>query len=217
MTNRTFTALFATAAMCAAVSAMPAVAGEGRTDLKAHEHGRGAFNLAIDGTKVSVELKAPAHDIVGFEHEARTKAQKAAIAQAMAKLKGGKDIFVLPASAGCTLTSVDVDVEREGGDDHDDHGHGHKHAKKKKKKAHDHDHDHGHGKKAEEAEAVHAEFHAEYTMKCKSPGAINTIAFPYFKSFKRAEALKVNVIGPRGSKAYDVGPKAPTVSLGGLI
>jgi len=44
----------------------------------AHEHGRGTLNIALEGTRLSMELEAPGADIVGFEHRAKTKKQKAA-------------------------------------------------------------------------------------------------------------------------------------------
>ena len=45
----------------------------------AHAHGHGKVNIAIEGQRLSIELEAPGADIVGFEHEAKTAAEKAAV------------------------------------------------------------------------------------------------------------------------------------------
>ena len=68
------TAVFALAGALAATAAV----AEERRELGAHEHGHSTLTIAVEGTRVAMELSAPGADIVGFEHAAETDEQKAA-------------------------------------------------------------------------------------------------------------------------------------------
>ena len=188
-----------------------AMAEEKHRQLDAHEHGHGSFNVAIEGKRVSMELEAPGADIVGFEHKARSKKQKAAVSKAKKSLKRLAKVVELPKAAGCKVMKVSVELHIEG-DDHDDHGH------KKKKAKHSHGHKHGHKKEAKkEAEESHSEFHAAYQLTCKSPENLVSLAFPYFKNFKGAKELEVSVVGPKSQKKFEVGRDSAKINLGGII
>jgi len=115
----------------ALILSTPAFADDVR-QLDAHVHGIGEFNMAIDGTDVAMELHAPGFDIVGFEHAAKSDADRAAIQTALQVLAAPLDLFVPPAAASCVVTGTSVSLEAE--EDHDSHDHG--------EHAHD-DHDHG--------------------------------------------------------------------------
>jgi hypothetical protein len=194
---------------------MSAVAGEKHRQLGAHEHGHGNFNIAIEGKRVSMELEAPGADIVGFEHKAETKEQKAAVSSAEEKLKDIANVVELPAAAGCKLEKTSVELKVDAGD-HD----GHKHEKEAAEKGHDHGHGHGHGDKDdkhEAKEASHSEFHAEYALTCASPGKLVELSFPYFNNFKGAEKLEVSVVGPKSQKRFEVERDTGKINLGGII
>jgi hypothetical protein len=53
----------------------------------------------------------PGDDIVGFEHAARTQAQRSAINAAKIKLSAPLQLFALPAAASCTVTKANVVIE----------------------------------------------------------------------------------------------------------
>ena len=189
-------------------------AEEKHRQLDAHEHGHGSFNVAIEGKRVSMELEAPGADIVGFEHKARSKKQKAAVSKAKKSLKNLAKVVELPAAAGCKVTKAKVELHIEG-DDHHDHGRGHK---KKKKAKHSHGHGHGHKKEAkQETEETHSEFHAAYNLTCKAPEKLVSLSFPYFKNFKGAKELKVSVVGPKSQKRFEVERDSAKINLGGII
>ena len=75
----------------------------------AHEHGVGQLNVAVEGEEVEIELVAPGADIVGFEHEAESDADKAAIAEATEVLADGNALFIFPAEAECKLEEAEVE------------------------------------------------------------------------------------------------------------
>ncbi len=166
--------------------------------LGAHEHGRGSLGIAIEGNTVSMELKAPGADIVGFERPAKSKKEKAAVEAAKKKLAAALKLFVPPADAGCKLTSAKVELEIEDAHGGDAGG-----------KKHDHGHDH--------KDDSHSEFHAQYGLTCSAPERLTGLTFDYFKAFKGANALEVQVIGPKGQTKYDVTRKKPALELAGVI
>ncbi len=95
----------------------PAIAADdGRAELGAHEHGAGVFNMAMEDNTVAIELEAPGADIVGFEHKARSDADRAAVQKARTILGDLKNVAELPEAARCELKSADVELH--GGDGH---------------------------------------------------------------------------------------------------
>lgn len=210
-----------------------ALAGESRS-LGAHEHGVGHFNLAIEGSEIAMELEAPGADIVGFEHAAKSEADRAAIEDAEARLADAISLFVLPAAAGCSLASAEValigDHDHDDDHDQDDHGHddhahdnhGHdEHAHNDDHDDHDHDDhghddhghdDHGHG---HDEHAGHSEFHAEYRLTCSDPSQLTRLEFAYFEAFPNAQSLEVQMIGADGSHGFEATRAEPVIELPG--
>ncbi|MEO1793425.1 MAG: DUF2796 domain-containing protein [Pseudomonadota bacterium] len=207
----------------AALTALPmttALAGDDHDDghkehtqLSAHMHGEGKLNIAIEGKTIKVELMAPSADIVGFEYAPKTKKEKAAVADAKAKLEKASSVIELTSAAGCSLTNASVDVEREDEEEHAAHS-------KAKKSGHSdgHSHAHDHGKSAKKAdEAVHSEFHAEYEMTCSSTDQLAAVTFAYFKNFSGAKELDVSVVGPKGQQKFEVTAANAEINLGGMM
>jgi hypothetical protein len=145
----------------------------------AHQHGTGKLDIAIEGQTVSLALEAPADDIVGFEHMAKTPAEKATVEAAKAKLANPLALFDMPQAAGCTLQKSEVKFAAETTDKKDGH----------------------------------AEVTAEYTLNCTNTAEVKAIEFRYFKAFKGAEALNVNLVDPTGQTAFEVTRKKPRLDL----
>lgn len=81
----------------------------------AHEHGHGRLAIAVsaDG-RVEAEFEIPADSLYGFEREARTEEEAAAVEAAHARLADPDSLLLFPDRAGCRLASAQV-----GGDAHD--------------------------------------------------------------------------------------------------
>ena len=88
--------------LAAALGAAPAFAEEHR-ELGPHVHGHGTLNIAIEGSRVTMELEVPGMDIVGFEHAAKGNEQLAAVDKASKVLAGPLELFRMPAGAGCSV------------------------------------------------------------------------------------------------------------------
>lgn len=182
-------------ALIAVVAANPVLADEPR-QLDAHEHGVGALNIAIDGTTLSMELRAPGADIVGFEHAAESEIDRAAIDAAVATLATPLDLFLLPAAAECSVTQAGA---RLAGDTDHDHSASHE------------DHD------AHAEDSGHSEFHADYTLACGDTSALTEITFAYFDRFKNARELEVQIVTGSGAQAFEVERDAPVLDLRSLF
>ncbi|AXI56885.1 hypothetical protein SuNHUV7_36440 (plasmid) [Pseudoseohaeicola sp. NH-UV-7] len=178
-------------------------------DLGAHEHGHSALNIAIENGQIAMELEAPGADIVGFEYAAETAEDRAKLDTAIATLSKPLSLFVLPAAAGCTVTSSSAGLIDGHHDDHDDHAND-DHAKEEGD-------DHAHDDHAKEEEAGHTEFHAEYLLTCADPSAVNRIEFAFFEAFPNAQEVEVQMISDKGSQGFEVERDAPVLDLSGLI
>ena len=170
--------------------------------LGAHAHGQGKLNIAFEGRRIEMELEAPAADIVGFEHAARTPEQRTAIAKARAVLAKPLALFVLPAAAGCKVAEAKVRLIAGGHAHSHGHGHGHSHGKP--------------GAKADDASA-HSEFHAEYALTCAKPDLVQAIDFEYFKTFAGANELDVAIVAKKGQSKYKVTRDKPKLELTGMM
>ncbi|WP_193181348.1 DUF2796 domain-containing protein [Nisaea sediminum] len=170
------------AVLLAALAASPAAASETRSS-SAHEHGHGQLNIAIEGNSVLMELEIPGADIVGFEHEAKSDADKAAMTDAEKKLKDGAALFHFQ---GATCTFAQAQVE----DGHEDHG-----------------------KQPAAQEEQHSEFHVAYEISCDDASRLTGIEFPFFAVFPHSEELDVTVLGAQGQFKYEVERDTPMLPL----
>jgi len=180
------------------VAALPQSAAAQHRQLGAHEHGRGTLNIAIEGTRVSMELEAPGADIVGFEHAARTGRQKTQLEQAKKQLLAPQTLFKFPDAAGCVVAGASVDIESD---------------------EHEHEASGGAQKKHDDAaeERSHSNFHGQYSFTCNAPTAITAVDFGYFRAFAGAQKLEVNVITSKGQTAFEVTRAKPRIDLAGMM
>lgn len=70
-----------------------------------HRHDRARLDVALDGKRLSIELDAPAQNVVGFEYEPFTVPERQASEQATKWLQSGQGLFELPAEANCALAA----------------------------------------------------------------------------------------------------------------
>lgn len=192
------------------VAAAPLLAQETR-ELGAHVHGTSQVQIAVENNTVDIALQAPGMDIVGFEYEATTDADKAAVTAAIAALMQADLVITLDPAAGCTVQSTEAALH--GADDaHSDHDHDHDHDD-----SHDHDHDHDHDDSHDhdhaKEESGHSEFEAQYQFTCMSTAALGDISFPFFQTFPNATEIKVEYIADVGAGVADVTRDAPDLTL----
>lgn len=189
----------AVVALFALTTAGAAIAGEHR-HLGPHQHGRGTFTIAVDGTRLQLELDAPGHDIIGFEHAATSDADKRKLAEAGKVMSDPLKLFVVPESAGCKVVSAKAGLEDE-----------HEHDEAAAKEA-------GHDEHGEEHEGHHhSDFSASYELECAKPENIDGMTFKYFDAFPGAQELDVKIATPKGQTQQLVTRAKPQLSLDGLM
>ncbi|HDX8345099.1 TPA: DUF2796 domain-containing protein [Aeromonas dhakensis] len=163
----------------------------------AHEHGHGHLNLVLDGNQLMIELQAPAADLVGFEHAAKSDEEKAQYAKAVAQLKQPDALLRFDPAAGCTLTQQALQAAKE------DHDHDHDHDHQKSDGKHDeHQHD----------DAGHADMGAMYTYTCAEPAKLTGLEATLFSVYPSLEKLSVQGILPSGQTAAELTPSANKLS-----
>jgi len=187
-----------------ALSSLAFTAGASAQEQHVHEHGVGQLNLAIDGELVELELAAPGADIVGFEHEPATAAEKEAFASALAKLKNGAALFMFPDAAKCRLDEARVESEDMSEEQHEEE---HRHESAHEKDDHD---EAGHQKG--EADK-HAEFHVHYRFRCADAEQLTYIDVSYFNAFPAARELEVQALTPRGQKGGELTAASPRLTF----
>ncbi len=167
------------AALAAALPLAPGALAEGG---KPHVHGISTLLVAVESDGLIMELTAPGDDIVGFEHEAKTKRQKRAVRKALETLKTPSELFVINGAAGCRAETPEVILTLDGksSDEHD--------------KKHDHDHKAEADHKDDHDEEIHGEFRMQYHYKCQDVAKLTHIDLEIFDRFKRMQTVNVRLI-----------------------
>ncbi|WP_386679724.1 DUF2796 domain-containing protein [Loktanella sp. R86503] len=174
--------------------AIPAHAQDTR-QMDAHVHGVSALQVAVEGGTLTLDLTSPGMDVVGFEYEASTDADKDAVAAAIGQFLTPGDIVALPDAAGCRLVaaSAHLHLGDDHGDDHDDHDSHDDHAEE-----HD-DHDDHEGEAG-----THSAFHAAYTYECDTPDALTSLSFPFFDQFANAQEIEAEYVTAAGAGQVEI-------------
>ncbi len=181
-------------ALCLALPIMSEAQEVGR-QLGTHEHGKGFLNMALEGSRLMIELQAPGSDVARSESKPDSPERKAAVAAAIATLEKPTELFGLSPEAGCTATSAKAKMTIVGGDDH------------KHTVAADHD------KGEHNNHRGHSDYRGEYEFSCATPARLTTVELLYFKVFPRAEKLVIQLVGPKGQTQAEATTTKTIVSL----
>lgn len=176
-------------------STSQAVLAESQRHHAAHEHGAGQLNIAIDHTKLMIELSVPAMNIVGFEHAPIEKEDKDQVDQALNSLKDGLKLFAPSTAAQCSLISVKVDTGLVATEKHHENNHNEHHDSE--------DHD----------EETHADFEASYSFSCKQSEKLESLTLSLFSVFPGTHHLNTQVISNSGQSGAKLKAENPIVKL----
>ncbi|RTL71357.1 MAG: DUF2796 domain-containing protein [Hyphomicrobiales bacterium] len=187
-------------AASASLAAVAFAADDGHTEHGAHQHGHGTLTMAIENTTVSLELRVPGNDILGFEHPPATDQEKKLVAEAKVKLADALGMFGIPKDAGCAVTETDVHMHGGDHDGDDDEKEAQK-ADTGAQPAHTHE---------------HSAVHAKYTLTCRTPQAIKALDIALFAAFPGSQELDIVAVSEKGQAKVEATRKVPKVSLPGL-
>jgi hypothetical protein len=157
-----------------AVLFISASAMAGTVNHKPHVHGLAQVTLALEDEKSgTIDLDVPAESIYGFEHKARTKADKAAQATGLGILKAHPaSIVKLP--EGCEVKTEKVEMEAAG-----------------------HEEPHEKAEKGEH-EGEHADVNASYSVQCKESLKGKEASVGLFALFPHVKQASFQVLAPSG-------------------
>lgn len=90
---------------------------------RAHDHGVARLDVAVEPSRVVLDLDTPLDNIVGFERAPRTDAERDRAKAAMARLRDAAALFRIDPAAGCTVHKVELsapalDAAADGKDGH---------------------------------------------------------------------------------------------------
>jgi hypothetical protein len=74
----------------------------------AHVHGVAKLDIAVEATRLTVQLESPLDNLVGFERAPRTDGERKLVAAALAKLRAAQQVFAIDPAAQCTLANVEL-------------------------------------------------------------------------------------------------------------
>lgn len=167
-----------------------------RREQSAHEHGHGSLDVVADGDELAIQLRIPAMNVVGFEHEPSTDAQRQTVEAAIAAFRKAEKLFTPSEAANCRVEKVAVSLA------------GLEHHDSEKHSSHDSDtekHD----------EETHSELHAEYHFRCEAPEQLIRLTVNVFDYLDQAEELTARVVTPVSQSAKELRPGETVLMLGG--
>jgi hypothetical protein len=138
----------------------------------AHQHGHAELRVAFAGEQVDLLLESPAWNLLGFEHQPRTKEQRQKLdglrewvaANALINTEGGN----------CRVTTSELHTGWEGHEAHDDQGHD------------------------QDAHANHSDLEITQSLRCEALPDASTFTAPILDAFPTLEYLNVQWISAQG-------------------
>ncbi len=165
-------------------------------NLNAHQHGQAELQLAMDGQSVELMALSPAHNLLGFEHEPLTEAEREAVESALTWLTDTPLINTVSGSCSIQASEVHYAYAGDEGDDahHEEHG--------------DHEHEHH-----ESGEATHTDIEVFQTLNCPDLAPDSQLVTPLREQFPAIEDLDIEWAGPEGQGALRLEPGIAEFSL----
>lgn len=74
----------------------------------AHQHGVARLDVAVEGTRVSIDFETPLDNLLGFERAPRNAAEQRAAEAVLARLRDAAALFRFDAAAGCRSSAVEL-------------------------------------------------------------------------------------------------------------
>jgi hypothetical protein len=138
----------------------------------AHRHGHAQLQVAVEANRVDLIFTSPAHNLAGFERDARTPEEEQRL-EDIAEWLSSQPLVDMNAGS-CTVTAAEVHASGAPHDRHHQDHHDH----------HDHDDD-GHGQEG------HREYEVTQQLDCSDMSADQTFTAEVMARFPEIEVLSV--------------------------
>lgn len=150
--------------------------------LDSHVHGMANLDIVLEDTMLLASIKAPAADLVGFEHLASTDEDKNKVYDMLGKMELANVLWTLPEAAQCERQ--DAHVEHDLLEDNDHSGHDHKH----------------------DDDYAHSDVLIDYHYECAAPEQLGNVRVNLFDNFSSLQELQGQLILPSGQKGQTLTP-----------
>jgi Protein of unknown function (DUF2796) len=152
----------------------------------AHVHGTAEINIAVEGAKATVEFRAPAESVMGFEHEAKSDIDKKKRDAALEQLRTKRDQMILfDPKLGCKSSAMNTTIVEQKED----------HTKAQSGKG---------GQKDQKKSGEHREVHGIFSVACDKALAGSPVRFGVSKIFRDIQEIKVQVLGDSGQSGATI-------------
>jgi len=135
----------------------------------AHEHGVVKLDVAVEGSRVLIEIDSPLDNLLGFERAPRTDAERDKAAAMVKKLQDAAALFRIDGSAGCTLAKVDLQSAPL-----------------------------QLGKKPAASNDAHGDLEGSFEFKCKAGAKAAFLEVGLFEAFAQVKRIDLQVATPKG-------------------
>ncbi|KGK41481.1 hypothetical protein LH51_14680 [Nitrincola sp. A-D6] len=149
-----------------------------QSQLDSHVHGMAQLDVVLEGSMLLASLKAPAADLVGFEHVADGEEQIIQVYDLVGRMNLPDTFWHLPEAAGCE--AEEIHVEHHLLEDEEDHDHEHEH---------EHEHD-----------TAHSDVIVDYYYTCEHPEQLEQIRVNLFNTYPSLQEIQVQLITPAGQQ-----------------
>lgn len=139
----------------------------------AHQHGHASLQMAMEANGISLLFISPAANLIGFEHQPRTDAEKQQL-KALARWAGNTPLINSPEQR-CLVTGSQLHTSWPQGSHHDHH------------QDHEDHEENGHG-----------DIEISQTLNCQGLGNSDQWSTPLMTEFPDIEQLGVQWVSPQG-------------------
>jgi hypothetical protein len=168
--NRISTSIFGISFLFASVASTAE-----KRHAEGHVHGVAEINIIVEGKKVVVEFRTPTEGVMGFEHEAKSDAEKKKRDAAIKRVNDRfNELVVFDKKFGCQSQGGKVAIAQSDSSDGKDKNQGQGHRKKS---------------------AEHREVRATHNFECQKEPAGSRVRFGVTKVFPEIQEIKVQVLG----------------------
>jgi hypothetical protein len=150
----------------------------------AHEHGVVKLDVAVEGSRVLIDLDSPLDNLLGFEHAPRSDAERAKADAAVKRLRDAATLFRIDGSAGCTLATVNLQSAPL-----------------------------QLGKKPASANDAHGDLEGSFEFKCRAGAKAAFLEVGLFDAFPQVKRIDLQVATPKGQMKATLRRPATRVML----
>ncbi len=76
---------------------------------RAHDHGQARLDIAVEGSRITLQMASPLDNLLGFERAPRTEAERKSAAALVSRLQAADALFKPDPAAQCRLATVELE------------------------------------------------------------------------------------------------------------